>query len=272
MNDLQPWATEARAARLRDVERRLNQHPAALEYRECEALARTVTGVFLPNATELCALLDAAATNQQLAVELVQNVRAPVVRERFQATVGQRLHNYLASTTTLVDHVRRIMNGRSGHLVDEFAAKKRDVVAHPEIGFMVGLRNFTLHRVLPFVGHTLTITDANTPEASMVSEVQLSVAELLEWTGWTADAAAFVSSHGEALQLRAVVRSHVNLVAPLNLWLHDELMGLIDIAAVNELVVERNAILAGTDMETARRITQEWTDRRARPDPTATPQ
>jgi hypothetical protein len=50
-------------------------------------------------------LLDEASTNEELAVELIQNARPPIVRERFHAVATQRLHNYLASAQSLVEHL-----------------------------------------------------------------------------------------------------------------------------------------------------------------------
>lgn len=252
-------------SRLREAERLLAEHPAYHVYRECLALQRSIEAVFLPNLRELLALLEQAATDEQLAIELVQNVRPPVVRERFQALVTQRLHNYLASTTSLVDHVRRVMRGRSDPLAEEYERRKAALRQHPEVDFMVGLRNFTLHRVLPLVGHTLSIQNVNTAGQSMASEVQLSVAELLEWKGWSAGSRTYVKGQGDGVVLRAVVRLHGELIASFSVWLHTQLVtgNAGGIEELNRLVVARNAELIGGDVGLAKRVTDEWTARRS---------
>jgi len=53
------------------------------------------------------------------------------------------------------------------------------------------------------------------------------------------------------------------------LWLYEELAdaNADALAEVNELVVQRNAILGGMDIEEARRVTEEWTKRREGPTP-----
>ena len=210
-------------------------------------------------------LLEQAATDEHLAVELVQNVHAPVVRERFQVLVSQRLLNYLAATSTLADHTLLIMNGRTGLLADEYGRRKVAFVAHPEVPFMSRLRNFTLHYKLPVLGHTVSFDAVNTSAQTMKSDVELSATELLQWDGWTRPAEEFIRQQGNAVQVLPVVRTHHELVNEFNIWLHTELVSenAAGIAQLNELIVERNAILAGVDMDTARLITEEWTTRRA---------
>jgi hypothetical protein len=240
---------------LRAAKRRIEEHPGYKEYRELEALERSIIGVFVPNLHELVALLDAAATNEELAIELVQNVREPVVRDEFHAQVTQRLHNYLASAQSLVDYVRRLIRGRTGKITEEFERRKAETLRNLEVPFMVDLRNYTLHRTLPFLGHRLSLTQISTPEQKMESEVQLSTAQLLAWRGWSSDGRAFLEQSGEAVFLRPVVKRHGQLLLGLNSWLHNELSRANDPAReeANELVVDLNTILTGGDRETAER-------------------
>lgn len=123
-------ASGDRRERLRDVEGRPLGHPAHLAYQSCFALERSIA-VYSANFGELMTLLERAATDERLAVELVQNVHAPFVRERFHVLVSQRLLNYLAATSTLADHTLRIMKGRTGVLADEYRRRKAQLVAHP---------------------------------------------------------------------------------------------------------------------------------------------
>src|ERR1700678_3235248 len=92
------------SARLREAERRIERHPGYQEYLLCLAFERSLTAVFIPNWKELLVLLDQVATDPSLALEMVQNVRPPDVREKFQSDTTQRLHNYVAGTMTLVEH------------------------------------------------------------------------------------------------------------------------------------------------------------------------
>lgn len=93
--------------------------------------------------------------------------------------------------------------------------------------------------------------------------------ELAQWEGWSGLTRSYIESHGEAMTLCAIVRRHSELVIELNLWLYGELAdaNADALAEVNELVVERNAILGGLDIDQARRVTEEWTRRREDPHP-----
>ncbi len=242
-------------ADLAAAERRVHEHPGYKEHVDLEALRMSIIDVFLPNLQELVQLLDRAAEDPTLAMELIQNVREPAVRERFQARATQRLHNYVASAQSLVDHVRRLMRDREGRVVDEFGKRKAAVLANPEVPFVMNLRNYTLHRALPFLGHRLSMTNVNTPEAKMESEVELSVVNLLEWNRWPAPVRTYLEGHGDALSLRPVVKKHGELVFELNSWLHHELARANDPALdeVNELVIQLNMVMTGGDRATAER-------------------
>lgn len=248
-----------RLEHLRVAKRRVFEHPAYTANQVIEGIRRSLDAVFIPNWTELVALLQLAATDEDLAFELAQNVRAPVVRDQFEALLTRRLHNHLASTMSLVEHVRRVMRGRSGPLASEFDRRRNEVAKHPEIFFMQNLRNYVLHHELPFLGHHWAITKVNTTEQTIESEVKLSCSGLLEWDGWTSQSSAFLSDSEEALGLRPIVLRHGELVRDLNFWLVSRLQDENEsgLREVNELIVECNAILSGVDLETSRRITHE---------------
>jgi hypothetical protein len=72
------------AAALDAAQQRIIDHPGYKEKQLCDGLARTVYAVVVPNRDDLLALLDRAASDANLAVELFQNVRRPVVRTRFE--------------------------------------------------------------------------------------------------------------------------------------------------------------------------------------------
>jgi hypothetical protein len=244
--------------RLWAAERKIAQHPGYREHLELEALHRSIAAVFVPNRDEVLSLLEAASNDWRLAFELIQNVREPTVRDRFHAQLTQRLHNYLASAASLVDHVRRLMRGRTGPVADKFLHWKEAALQNPEVPFVIDLRNFMLHRTLPLFGHTLSMTNVNKPDQRMESEVQLTVPELLEWDRWSRVSRTYLEGSGDAVAIRPVVKKHAELVLDLNEWLLKELSNANASAMdeVNELIVARNAILTGGDLQEARRISR----------------
>lgn len=98
------------------IERELFAHPVHVEFRELNAFEQTLVEVFVANSWELSQLLTAAAENEKLAVELMQNVHEPTVADAFRGATSRTLHSYLASSATVIDHARRLMRGRKGPL------------------------------------------------------------------------------------------------------------------------------------------------------------
>lgn len=147
-----PEDDESIQSRLDDVQSRLSEHPGYREYLACEDLRRTINAVFVLNVRTPLAVLTRPTKDQALAVELFQNVRRPDIREGYEAAVTNTLHNYVAGSATLVDHTRRLMDGRTGAIAEEFERRKTHVANDPKVLFVKNLRNFVLHRAHPFLG------------------------------------------------------------------------------------------------------------------------
>jgi hypothetical protein len=250
---------------LQAIEGLIARHPGYLSYAQASALLATIKHVVEPNWRELLAVLDAPSANPMLALELVQKVRKPVVRDKFRATLDQKLHNYLASAFTLVDHVRRIVEARNDEPVEKMLAAKPALLANPEVAFMQDLRNFTLHRTLPVTSSRVNVTAPNQAEMTMESIIELSVPSLLEWKKWTSASKAFLAAHDDAVNLRPVVAKHGELILTFDTVFFNDLeaANTADLEGLNELVTKRNALLIGGSIEEATRITDAWTRRRS---------
>lgn len=256
------FSDEEHARRLAEAQERVYTHPACIEHYEVAALAQAIFGVLIPNARELLGLLHAAETNEELAIELMQNVRAPTVREEWEARTIRALHNYVSSSASVVDHVRRVMRNRQGPIAERFEHEKRKAVEQPEMAFVRDLRNYTLHRSLPSLGYTLSMTRVHeeSDEMEMKSNVYLHRGQLLAWDGWSAASKAFLRSLDDGeVPLFPIFETHINVMAKLNGGLCNALGEAIDYSQLNELTVEANAVLAGVDIETARHLTEQWT-------------
>jgi hypothetical protein len=153
------------------------------------------------------------------------------------------------------------MRGRSDAIVSKVDAEKSTLLTHPEIPFIKELRNYMLHRSLPPVLHRAVMTGLNTPTPGSESEVTLSAEDLLGWHGWGSAAKAFLRGQTGGLALRPVIENHGYEMYKFNDWLLDLLIeeNRSNLAAANELVVERNALVNRVDIPEARRLTEEWT-------------
>jgi hypothetical protein len=260
---------EERSLQLERGERRIAAHPGYKMHKSCEGLARSVYDVFLPNMNELMRLLDAAATDSVLAMELVQNAHDDSIRRRFQAEATRRLHNYVAGTMSLVEHARRLMRNRTGTVAQDFNRRKVELLTHAAVPFMMDLRVYIQHRALPVLAHSMSMYDVNTPNARFESEVQLSVPSLSDWDGWSSASRHFLCEQGDVVVLRPLVRNHGDLVLAINLWLYKALFdeNRSELEAVNRLVVDRNAIFFGCSFQEAEAVMERTEQERRQPGP-----
>lgn len=242
--------------RIEEAQQRLFQHPAYADYLDRHALYTALVHVFRPNYEHLMEVLDAPSKDPKLALELVQNVRRPDVRNAYEGNLIRSLHNHVASSRTLVDIARRAMRGATGKVRDEFGRRRDDLGRHGEVHFINGLRNFMLHRTLPVVGHQISFGGEASQSGSFVARatVSLSTEQLLADDRWSAPARTYLLGLGGEVDLRRTATVHGDLLFDLNAWLHDALAveAQPGLQALNHLVDEVNAALLGTDIESAR--------------------
>lgn len=264
---LEDDGTDREPDELRAAQLRLTEHPGYRAHRDHEAFGISLNGVFWPNYLELKALLDQAATDHELGIELIQNVHDDAVARRFVAEASRRLHNYVAATMSLVEHSRRMMRGRTDAAGDAWKARLAELLTHGEVPFMIDLRVFIQHRALPVLGHSLHIAKPNTPESIWESEVEIGRDLLQSWDGWKAPASQFLKGQDKGIKLRLVVEKHAKLVWQANDWL---LRLLVDgnraaLDEVNRIVIEVNKALIGGTLEEAEEFTLRTTEERSQP-------
>lgn len=98
------------------------------------------------NSAELMEFLRTPATHQSDFLRIVTS--GPSASWSFWGTFNQRLHNFLASAVTLVDHARRLTDyyqEDAPDFVKQFRLKNQAVAELPEAQFLRELRNYMLH-------------------------------------------------------------------------------------------------------------------------------
>ncbi len=124
---------------------------------------RVAGRVLSMNAQEL--LEDLEQLNQHVfAIHLFSVANRDLFEEYFQE-IARHLHNWLASTKTLVDHARRYAtSAAAGTFARRYNAKVTEVFsASAQVAFVHDMRNLVLHRNIPFVDGQLE-TRAGDPE------------------------------------------------------------------------------------------------------------
>jgi hypothetical protein len=226
------------------VRRELSGQRGQLANYEWTALGRMVA-VHRKNAGELLSVLNRLGSDVMLAMEMVQNARPRVVGDAVELEIDQRLHNYVASTSSLIDQTRRLVQRYEGTSVArEYERRKDEVIKTSVVAFIRDLRNYAQHRTLPFLGHTMSM---NNEEQSFTSEVQLSTAELRAWDKWSAAAREYLDANSDHINLQAAITGHAAIFDRTWTWLFAQYQGIhrTDMAASNELILEYNWYLSG---------------------------
>jgi hypothetical protein len=229
-------------AALDDLKHEMAAHPGRQAHMDWMGLRRMAT-VHNKNGREILGILNSLNSDINVALEMVQNVRPPDVREAVGAELDQRLHNYVASTASLIDQTRRVMERYVGMSVaGEYEKRKAVVVGMPVVGFIRDLRNFAMHRSLPFMGHSVSWTRNN---EEFTAKVQLDTASLRDWDGWKSVAQTFLDQAGETIDLRLAVEEHVTIIEEMWAWVFAQYRGLhrADVLSYNELINEYNWLL-----------------------------
>lgn len=256
---------------LRDAEQRIYRHPYNLIARDVAALVDCLRDVFNGNQIELLALIDAPSRDWRLSHELTQDVQRSVVAERYNSELSRRLHNFVTSAYTVTECSKAAWTHRlerHGGVKDKADAEfTRLKMSGPvDVDIVSDLRRYSQHagRLTLVQGHRSHFTMDQGQTTSMTHTVVLSSSSMLDGNfDWKAETRAYLETH-EDVVLRDVVRAQANHWFLVNEWV---IRTLIDEAEplraeANDLIAERNAILTGMDIETARaeteRITEQW--------------
>lgn len=136
--------------------------------------------LFLRNYAELKKLLN-------MTEEIKTAIRLPH-REDIMEEIAFRLHNYVSSAMSLVEHTRRLNNrlykNRNPEALEEIRKEVHKRFVNNETHQIVqGLRDYTQHRKLPIVGRSMSYNALDhTPK--LEAAYYLSAESLLEWDGW----------------------------------------------------------------------------------------
>jgi hypothetical protein len=228
-----------------DLQRRIVAHPGTVAHNRWQALRRTVA-IFGNNMVQLQETLDLPATDQLLAIELVQEGPRAARAEWFDEELDRTFHNFVAGAATLIDHARRLVGPYQGTAFFEEYERRRMAVAGEPVAFVVkDLRNYFLHVAVPRLGYKVS-WEAGTP---LATEIRISCDALLEWKGWKPTARRFLDDHRPTIELRGIVSEYGRLMGDLYAWLLLKFLGLHgdDLAEANGLIAQQRELLGLPD-------------------------
>jgi hypothetical protein len=135
-----------------------------------------------------------------------------------QNDVIRLFHNFVAAALTLVAHTRVMM--RDGSLskeaLGEYEKRIKDTFAdNPLAGFIQDLRNYTLHKGIPFGGMELNWT-AETQKVD--TRVFLDLGKMKTSSQWSSRGKRYIAKAPEKITLLKVVEDYTSTVRSFHEW------------------------------------------------------
>jgi hypothetical protein len=159
----------------------------------------------------------------------------------------RRLHNYLASVKTLVDHTRAF---RSRHVRDEgfdsqCEAQLSRLRDNPVVKFLQEFRNPVLHSGLPRVAVTTTFPESR----GIRRQLTVSVSELLAMHDWSEEARRYIDQAQEGyhkdqkyVDLAVAAQNYQDTVTAFYSWFYGSI-GTVKGPMIAEFVARRNELV-----------------------------
>jgi hypothetical protein len=135
----------------------------------------------------------------------------------YQLHIVRLLHNYLASAKTLVDHTRILAEElyKGTEFWTEYEAKKKEsFIEVPLVQFIQNLRNYTLHKALPFTTATMILAE----EPGFDCFINLNLEQLCLWDGWSKKAREYLDNANSEVRLDEIINEYTAIVKDFYDW------------------------------------------------------
>lgn len=206
---------------LDELRSRIAAHPGYIASVRWTTMNRTLS-LHFRNSHELLAVIGSLEANRLLGMRFATRVGSDSPEKaQFVAEFDQRLHNVIASASTVIDHAREMMTAYTGTPFGEaFEARNAVVRDDGRAAFLRRLRNFLLHvrGVLPITNTFAMSAGQPGAAASVTSSVRLDTNTMLAWSGWTAPSRSYLLSAGKFIDLGEVLRWYHSATADLWVW------------------------------------------------------
>lgn len=194
----------------------INESPVADTYRQIEALHITYE-IFQGNLQEL---LETTAKYSSVdnALEVFSNNEQSLLLLK---DVLRKLHKFLSSAKTLVDHtriaVKRLYEGLS--FKSEYQEKLKTSLSDSELQvFIQDLRNYTQHYQIPVVGMTLSFTVRNAG-SPWDNTLNIDRDQILHGYDWKPAARNYLSNQPGKIPIDKLATDYFQLVSAFYRWL-----------------------------------------------------
>ncbi|WP_142716147.1 hypothetical protein [Fodinibius sediminis] len=174
------------------------------------------------------------ARNHKHLVDILEGVvEKPEIRDRIFSRkfrwksdllfreISFRLHNFVASAKSLVDHSRRVYTKvyeNKGKFEEYDKVVKQDLVENGLIQFVHKLREMCQHYQLPRVSAELKVGEKTEMTLFIYNN------ELLLYDSWKSTAKEFINSHDEKIDLLKVTKEYYDQITSFHDWVKGEFL------------------------------------------------
>jgi hypothetical protein len=144
--------------------------------------------------------------------------------ESFQIEFTRRLHNYLSSVFSLLEHTYAFKNSLDNEKFNKRYSEQLEASdLSDKVTFLKDLRNYTQHYKLPFVTATLSYqaTDIESGEGEIEQTLSLNQEPLLEWDGWNSDSRAYLEELDDEIDIGAVAEDYQEAIIDFYDWFRE---------------------------------------------------
>lgn len=149
--------------------------------------------------------------------ELLKSTRGKRQLWKKQFKIVRFLHNYLASSFTLIQITRnfyRTVFQPNNKLIDYNLKIENEIVIKPITHFIKDFRNFIQHYRLPHI-NTTTSFKIN---SDFETFVHFKSEDLNQFDRWTSKSKEYLKEHPKGIRLKDVILEYHGLISKFNLW------------------------------------------------------
>lgn len=189
-------------------------------------------------------LLEAEAILEEEGLEYFSQSNPEKSMDEYQLEYLRRLHNYISSVYSLINHTQRVVDKYGDEEFKEHyeeVLRERGLVQKGE--FLRQLRHYTQKRKLPPITASVRSTRDN---PDLEYDVYIPTEDLLDWDEWNADARGFLEDAEEEIDLDEVIREYNESIQDFYDWFF-RFLGYFHIEELREWYSTRAEI--GTQLE-----------------------
>jgi hypothetical protein len=196
------------------------------------------------NARDLTTLLEYLTTDERSFS--MSDVKHRAALDQVFEEVLRRLHNFVSSALTLVDHTRVLyqeLYSDTDSFQDYQVEVDRRFVTDPLIQFVQKLRHLAQHVRLPDISLQLKAGR----DVPLTRSLLLRKGDLLLFSGWNAPAKKYLEAAADTIDLKTLVESYTAAIRAFYRWMEERQLTIhaADIAEVAAKKAEARLVLSG---------------------------